>query len=874
MSTNIRTLMTINLGSRIFYYSDEDGLSYLKNTGGVQFIGPMFQSDSEQRQFEGRILSTGKITEIANIDKLEQSLSSVSIRITNQDQLQFSLRDYGQELEGAEIHLWYVEDNQQNNILAEFFGRADNVSWSKNVLSFSLKSHEIVRFQSVPPTVFTEDTFQTKKILDVTGMEISNFLDMRFADNTAGSDWGGQTAVQQQFVKKIHSSNLVGYEKDYWKGSRVDIVDATDDMGDPKSSAFCIGEFAVVVASESDWVQFSTVLDRYAIYRNMDERIRDPALGDPDAPYSMYTVLNNTMRNVVNGAMSELINGGFDDDSGWGLNTGWSISGGVATVSPSAAGAMGQVINSIQSNYYRVKFEVTSYTAGTVTVQIGVTGSSTNKVVVDAAGVYEKDLYAEGLFYDTLLFGPDAAADMSFDNVEIRPLAGKATFMIKKNPVPENADSQGKPVPIVYGHVEKMPLVWAIGTKSTKQNSMGTGNDLYLMCSHDIVSSNATEIEVYYGLDENAAGMKVPPGVIDFVPTPLPKSVYEIDRWTETGYSLVDPIDSDRNICPLHRLVKITGKKNNLYMGVRLRGDEYNGWTENEYTAATGNSIDGTLPGINGEPQFPIRYGLGNSKLFASFDGYKDLTGKYTGVPGGLIEHPTDIIAHFVENYSNMIEQDIELGIDQEALARSRARLLNWKFSTVIKDKIEGVSLIQRLTSQCKSLWTMKNGVFFLKTIDLDDNSPDLILNKEMFLGELNWNKKPISKFYNDFTLRYGFDYSIDKYSQVVLRNKSNSQDCRDSWSRYGQVTRSLPEVNLPDIIDPYTANQFADHLVSYHARDHISLTSKVELNEITKQLSTGQTVYISGLEEAQSFIVIETSFKKSRVMDVKLMSI
>jgi hypothetical protein len=68
---------------------------------------------------------------------------------------------------------------------------------------------------------------------------------------------------------------------------------------------------------------------------------------------------------------SELVtNGTFDTDSDWTKGTGWTISSGKA-VGSSASGTLQQDIGAVVSKKYKVTFEVTSYTGGTLYVDLG-----------------------------------------------------------------------------------------------------------------------------------------------------------------------------------------------------------------------------------------------------------------------------------------------------------------------------------------------------------------------------------------------------------------------------------------------------------------------------------------------------------------------
>jgi len=107
-------------------------------------------------------------------------------------------------------------------------------------------------------------------------------------------------------------------------------------------------------------------------------------------------------------------NPGFDLDASWTKGTGWAIGSGVATKTAGTASNLAQSTVGVVATVTHVfDFEVTAYTAGTVTPTVG----STAGTAVSAVGYYHEEIVAAGT--DTAFLAADASADLSVDNCTI-----------------------------------------------------------------------------------------------------------------------------------------------------------------------------------------------------------------------------------------------------------------------------------------------------------------------------------------------------------------------------------------------------------------------------------------------------------------------
>lgn len=974
---NIRVLLNIDLRDRSYRYSDRDGVahSYSSSANGNVIV------EDNIILYEGLITNGPQIKNEMNLQSGKSNIANVDVSIINKDRLDLGNKPVALESGIASIYL--IEGDMYDQVIGNMTGKIDSVSWNETELKFTIRSESVVLFKNVPEVIFNEDTFQTTLIMHDADIEPSDNLLMRLPI----SGYNPEERLIAQYVKKIKHPSLTGKADNYWRGARVDVVDAFGAFADPTSENFCIGEFAVVIQSQNNEIILPTVLDRYFIYNFIENNLRNtgndayaatgtltavvksslangdyfvfndgindaaffyfdvdgtytpptggieinissttsaiqvanqivfvfnnvgleatadnesgttnivtithnkkggigniPILefittsslnptgmsgGGPTNTYQMFDVINNTMRNVTKGAAIKLINGTFDQDVAWLKGTGWSIGSGVASKSAGTASNLtytGHVISDVfvEGYTYEISFELT-ITAGSINVDLRGTNGATISST-DPNGVYKQEIIAGS--GSSFAFEADSSFAGSIDNVEVKSI-GKPVLMLLRKPVPENADSIGRPFPLVYGCIEKLWAVWAISAKSTRQNSLSAGDDVYIIAGHKIKDKRATDIKVYFGLDENAQGMRYRPGTIDYVPNPLPNSIAEIDHWNEDGYSLRDPNNSDRNIAPFHKLIELTTNNGDVVTAVKLRGDEYTGWTkDNEGNDQT----DGNMPGINGQPQFPIRYGLGNSKIYVSFRGHEDETGIITGIQGGIIEHPVDIMKHFLLNYTN-INGDFSK-IDEESFANSKGKLENWRFAVGITDIVDGKKIMDRLAVQCKTIWKEENGVIKLYTIDLENRNPTIFIDqKKHFIGKQEWNRPKFNEIFNDFIFEYGFNAIKNAFDRIVQRNKSNDQLCRNCYSQYGFVS-SYKKIQCPDIFDSFTINKLADHYVQLNAVQRKRFKTELLYREETTSIVPGTVIEIRFYDEFDSiydevYLVLSTAKKKDSI--------
>lgn len=858
----VRVLLHIALGDREYYYSDVEGIAHKYTTSSD---GNVIVED-DIILYKQTILNSGEIKESFDFKSVSASVSNVSIDLLNIDNLH--LNNDIVALESGIATLLFVRGNFYDEVLGKLTGKIDGVGWDRTYISFTIISQEDTLFYNIPSIVLDDKTFQTKMVLFDAEFHSTNVMNMRF------NIWG-TTNERKYYVKRILHSSFKGHGDDYWKGARIDVIDAEGELANPEGEYFAIGEFAIAIASKDNMyaskpgVLLNTSLDRYFLYRDIDSDVIDNgnAATTPEQPYEMRDIINNTMCNTVKGSHIEIEDPNFDGSTSWKTSTGFTMSGGYAV---KTAGNSGEIYQSSsnqgfsEDSKYLVKFSIVDFTAGSGNDFYACIGDGAYPPSADHRGPLittdgiHKQYIKAGSSTTGIRFYADTTITAKIDWVTVEPI-NKPKLLVTRKPIPENSDSIGRPFPIVYGHIEKMLALHSISSKSTRQNSFSAGDDVYVIASHRIMNKSATETLVYYGLEENAESMRLPPGTIDYVPVPLPRSISEIDRWHDSGYDLASG-DPYKDVCPLHKLIEISTNYGDVLTAIKLRGDEYTGFLYNNTLPHTTELDDGDLPSVNGQPQFPIRYGLGNSKVYVSFDGYEDITGEYTGAAHTLIEHPIDILKHFLLNYTNI--KDDKTLLDYQSFAVSKSKLPNWKFGVAITETLNGKDFVERILKQCHTVWKWENQKFSIYTIDLEDRNPTVFLNEQShFVGEPKWSRPSIKDIYNDYIIRYGYDGITKSYTNVIQKNTRNDQLCRNSYSRYG-VVRSFEEMFLPDIYNSYTAERVAMHSVLTHTPTRLTLQVGLHIDEQVSMLAIGSVVQVTyfnedGDEESKIFVAV-----------------
>jgi len=121
-------------------------------------------------------------------------------------------------------------------------------------------------------------------------------------------------------------------------------------------------------------------------------------------------------------------NGTFASDSDWTKGTGWSIGSGVASASSvGMSNILSQDISAVTGKIYRVSFDITARSGGSVIlVDIGSSVTANNIVIAVSTG--HRTIYVKAAGSDLLIAGMSFGLDFSgsIDNVKVQQLGGNA----------------------------------------------------------------------------------------------------------------------------------------------------------------------------------------------------------------------------------------------------------------------------------------------------------------------------------------------------------------------------------------------------------------------------------------------------------------
>lgn len=387
------------------------------------------------------------------------------------------------------------------------------------------------------------------------------------------------------------------------------------------------------------------------------------------------------------------------------------------------------------------------------------------------------------------------------------------------DPVPRNSDSLGKYFPIVYGFVKRAPLLHVVSKQNFSQSKNTSGDDVYIYASHpcDIASATDIRIEMFkqdqdgsepVDINDYDANLKH-----DFIESPFPNVVdghYVINDPGPLNVTSVPEMKYKGNLNhPYHELFDIEDFEENEYKAVRLRGYQW----------------DQRLGKL--DKRYPIRNGVGSTKLWGSFGGYVDQSGKITGSPETLIQHPMDIIHHYAKYYGVYpYNQNI---LDEDNLSRVKNQTEKYNFrGYAYIDK--PTTLVEMMDSLSKSFalfsWFYQGKLRFGL---LDYNRLDY--DKPIMEG-LNLLEEPVEynegykDVYTEIFYQYDHNFRQGGYDSTVHLKPSNNKYCAAAVRARGG--RAVFKVESKHVNDPGVAAQVARIYASYLCRKRTYIDVKI----------------------------------------------
>lgn len=309
------------------------------------------------------------------------------------------------------------------------------------------------------------------------------------------------------------------------------------------------------------------------------------------------------------------------------------------------------------------------------------------------------------------------------------------------------------------------------------------------------------------------------------------------------------------------KLIDNIGK--DCYSGIRLRGEEY--WANiSNISLNTGAAT--TRPDIaqvqnDKHAQYAIRNGFGNSNLYFDFNGEPDFNdGCVTGIgqhsvlvgsgqvenirnPGGLVQNPADIIAHFILKYTK-INGD-KGRIDWPSFRKARGMLNGWRFSSFLDEVKKGEDIIGQWQSECRSIIYYKNDKFYMKYIDLNPNREvkyvfnDGNIDRDSLSVEFNG----VGETYNKFTIQYAFDRPHKTWAKSIEYTSLNNTACKVAEQLYGATDAFVFE--CPNVLDSRVANMLANYFVELYTKQRLTISLSAPINGDILDIEQGDLVIV-----------------------------
>lgn len=348
------------------------------------------------------------------------------------------------------------------------------------------------------------------------------------------------------------------------------------------------------------------------------------------------------------------------------------------------------------------------------------------------------------------------------------------TYRTIHNPVPQDSKDLGNPFPICYGPIKRAPLIHAVSKRIVFGQNVTSGDDFFIYASHPCNVFNEFDITIEL-LDENGStpkdivgdGKYLDPSNIIESPFPAVLNdhyyVENLFEYSEEFQGFVnvssDFIGPQKIYNPYHKLENMMTSSGQKMYGIRLRGSEY-------------SSEAGQL-----DRRFPIRNGTGSSTLYASFGGWVDESGEYTGTSGSLIVHPLDIIRHFNDYYGRHPNNETMFDIDN--INAVKAKTPHHRASVYIREEMTLQSLIESMNMQFGYHSYFNNGRIYFTIIDfekVDYSKP--ISEGYNLLNNVKQDVLGYKESYSEIAYSYNRNMLNDNFENILRLNRSNNKYC------------------------------------------------------------------------------------------------
>lgn len=355
--------------------------------------------------------------------------------------------------------------------------------------------------------------------------------------------------------------------------------------------------------------------------------------------------------------------------------------------------------------------------------------------------------------------------DLGKDQVD--EFFARGRFKIIYDPVPENSQDLGNMFPIVYGYVKKAPMLHVVSNKSLFETNETAGDDIYIYSSHPTGTKSASDIQIEFVQESNnrttltdasSREREISSLKDEFAKSPFPNIEQNHYYWASSSTTDAQGRFSGsiafygKINTPYHKIVEKESNDGYTYYCVQLRGGE---WDDRV----------GRL-----DKRYPVRNGFGNTVLYASFPGWINEDGK-------VIEHPVDIISHFITTYGQYPENT--LVIDEQSAEALKSKTVGYKASVYITENIGLSDFIDDLCKQFGFYWFTYGGKIYFSNGEIDFIKYEKTLSeRKNILREPSVSDEGYNEIYTRVIYKYGFNYVTGNYDGEIELNKNNNASC------------------------------------------------------------------------------------------------
>lgn len=402
--------------------------------------------------------------------------------------------------------------------------------------------------------------------------------------------------------------------------------------------------------------------------------------------------------------------------------------------------------------------------------------SSVPKFKVNYMEASTKDIQ-DNYYYNSSDYGLDAVIDFF----------GSNHYRIVHDPVPEESKDLGSGLPIIYGVVRRVPMVHVISNKALMGDEITAGDDTYIYASHPCNIVNPSDIVIELLDSEGRAPYEIFEGerqgdysdevINSIIISPFPKYIedhYEVSETTERdvgleGFKTSTSVEGPKRLYnPYHYLVSLATNSGKPMYGIKLRGAE---WRHEA----------GIL-----DRRYAIRNGIGSSTLYASFSGWVDSSGKYTGRSGTVITHPLDVIRHFNDYYAGTSPLG-KARFDDQNISAVKSLTSHYRVGAIIKESLTIYDFIKSINQEFGFHSYYKNGVIYFVIVDgsfVNYNCP--ISESLNLLKGIKEESTGYKDVYNEVRYEYGKNWVGETYEHSVILNSTNNRYCSKAEKVFG----------------------------------------------------------------------------------------